>query len=71
VGRRNWLYAETPCGAKISAACYSLIETNKANGLQPYDYLRHVLEHIGAADTLEKTEVLLPWNVKRATAQEG
>ena len=64
VGRRNWLFADTSRGAKASATLYSLIETAKANGREPYAYLRHVLEHIGAADTLEKIEALLPWNVK-------
>jgi hypothetical protein len=64
VGRRNWLFADTPRGARASATAYSLIETAKANGLEPYDYLRHVLQHIAAADTVEKFEALLPWNVK-------
>ena len=43
-----------------------LIETAKANGLEPYAYLSHVLEHIGEADTVEKIEALLPWNVELA-----
>jgi len=64
VGRRNWLFADTPRGARASATVYSLIETAQANGLQPYDYLQHVLKHIAAADTVEKFEALLPWNVK-------
>jgi len=64
VGRRNWLFADTPRGARASATVYSLIETAKANNLEPYDYLHHVLKHIAAADTLEKLEALLPWNVE-------
>ena len=64
VGRRNWLFADTPRGARASATCYSLIETAKANGLEPYDYLRHLLQNIAAADTVEKLEALLPWNMK-------
>lgn len=64
VGRRNWLFADTPRGAHASAKCYSLVETAKANGLEPYEYLRHVLQHIAAADTVEKLEALLPWNMK-------
>mgnify|MGYP001826660262 CR=1 FL=1 len=64
VGRRNWLFADTPRGAKASATCYSLIETAKANGLEPYAYMRHVLQHIAAAKTVEDIEALLPWNVK-------
>jgi len=64
VGRRNWLFSDTPRGARASATCYSLIETARANGLEPYAYLHHVLQHIAAADTLEKIEALLPWNMK-------
>jgi len=36
----------------------------QGNGLEPYAYLHHVLQHIAAADTLEKIEALLPWNMK-------
>lgn len=68
VGRRNWLFSDTPKGAQGSATCYSLIETAKANGLEPYDYLHHVLQHIAAADTVEKLEALLPWNIKKIPA---
>lgn len=64
VGRRNWLFADTSRGAHASATVYSLIETAKANGLEPYEYLRHVLMHIATADTVEKVEALLPWNIK-------
>jgi transposase len=66
LGRKNWLFADTSRGARASATCYSLIETAKANGLAPYEYLRHVLTHIGAAETLEQVEALLPWNVCQA-----
>ena len=71
VGRRNWLFADTPRGAKASATCYSLIETAKANGLEPYAYLSYVLQHIAAADTVEKLEALLPWNVPSPEKQES
>jgi hypothetical protein len=64
IGRRNWLFSDTPRGAQGSATCYSLIETAKANGLEPYHYIHHVLQHIAAADTVEKLEVLLPWNIE-------
>jgi hypothetical protein len=69
LGRKNWLFADTARGARASATVYSLIETAKANGQEPYEYLRHVLMHIAAADTVEKVEALLPWNVKMDTAQ--
>ena len=71
VGRRNWLFADTARGAKASATCYSLIETAKANGLEPYAYLSYVLQHIGAADTVEKLEALLPWNAPAHQMQES
>ena len=63
VGRKAWLFADTTQGAKASATCYSLIETAKANELEPSAYLHHVLKHIAGADTVEKLEALLPWNV--------
>jgi hypothetical protein len=64
VGRRNWLFADTSRGAKASATVYSLIETARANGLEPYDYLRQVLQDIGAAKTVEDIEALLPWHIR-------
>ena len=68
VGRRNWLFSDTPRGARASATCFSLVETAKANGLEPYAYLNRVLADIGSADTLEKLEVLLPWNIGKVGA---
>lgn len=62
LGRKAWLFADTPQGARASATCYSLIETAKANDLEPASYINHVLDHIAEADTLEKLEALLPWN---------
>jgi len=64
VGRRNWLFADTPKGAQASAMYYSLIESAKANGLEPYDYLHRVLKQLAYADSVEKLEALLPWNMK-------
>ncbi|EWH01126.1 transposase IS66 [Halomonas sp. BC04] len=63
LGRRAWLFADTSQGAKASATCFSLIETAKANELEPSAYIHHVLAHIAGADTVEKLEALLPWNV--------
>ena len=50
-------------GAKASAHLYSLIETAKANGLEPYIYLRHVFARLPRAGSVEDMEALLPWNV--------
>ena len=44
---------------------YSLVETAKANGLEPYTWLRHVLAKIASASTADDYEALMPWNVKR------
>jgi len=46
VGRKNWLFCNTPRGADASAAVYSIIETAKANGLKPFDYLKFLLERL-------------------------
>lgn len=46
IGRKNWLFCNTPDGADSSAIIYSAIETAKANNLKPYDYLEYVFEMI-------------------------
>lgn len=46
VGRKNWLFSCTPEGASASACIYSLIETAKANGLEPYWYLKYLLKNL-------------------------
>jgi len=65
IGRKNWLFSDTPRGAHASATCYSLIETAKANGIDPSQYIQFVLKNIADADTLEKLEALLPWNMSK------
>lgn len=60
VGRKNWLFSGSPRGAKASAAIYSLIETVKANGLEPYRYLRFLFEKLPTASTDAKRRALLP-----------
>ncbi|MEJ1335802.1 MAG: IS66 family transposase [Candidatus Sedimenticola sp. (ex Thyasira tokunagai)] len=62
IGRKNWLFSDTDRGAKASAALYSLIETAKANGLEPYAYLQRIFKELPAAQSLEEIEALLPWN---------
>lgn len=63
VGRKNWLFSASVAGAKASANLYSLIETAKANGLEPYVYLRHVFARLPRAASVEDMEALLPWKV--------
>jgi len=54
------MFSDTPDGAKASARLYSLVETAKVNGLEPYTYLRHVFTDLPQAQTLEDIEALLP-----------
>jgi transposase len=65
LGRKNWLFADTPAGAHASAALYSLIETAKANDLEPYQYLRHVFKELPKAQSVSVIESLLPFNIDR------
>ena len=65
IGRKNWLFSGTPEGAQASALLYSLIETAKANKLEPYAYLRYIFEKLPVAEMLEDYEALLPWNITR------
>lgn len=62
-GRKNWIFSDTPRGAKASAALYSLIETAKANHLEPYRYLRRIFKELPAAQSLDDIDALLPWNI--------
>ena len=63
LGRKNWLFSNSVKGVNASANLYSLIETAKANGLEPYAYLRHVFTELPKAQTLEAIEALLPGNI--------
>lgn len=65
IGRKGWLFADTPKGAHASAVHYSLVETAKANGLEPYQYLREVFSRLPYAETVEELEALLPWKIKK------
>ena len=61
IGRKNWLFANTPRGARASATIYSIIETAKENGLIPFQYLTYLFErmpNLGAGSLDE----LLPWS---------
>ncbi|SPF10914.1 hypothetical protein PSCFBP3800_00853 [Pseudomonas syringae group genomosp. 3] len=62
IGRKAWLFSDTPKGATASAQIYSLVETAKLNGQEPYTWLRHVLERLPHAASVEDYEALLPWN---------
>lgn len=64
LGRKNWLFCDTPNGAEASAIVYSLVESAKANGIEPFAYLQHVLvqlPYLGKSPSHENLESLMPW----------
>jgi transposase len=63
IGRKNWLFSNTPNGASASATIYSIIQTAIANNLKPYDYLNYVFSQIQLSKDLQ-IEDLLPWSDK-------
>jgi transposase len=67
VGRKNWIFSATSRGAHASAALYSVIESAKANGHEPYWYLRFLFEGLISARTTEQFAALLPQNIDPKT----
>ena len=70
IGRKGWLFADTPQGAHASATHYSLIESAKANGVEPFAYYAWLLEKLPYAETVEDYEKLLPWNFKKLASDQ-
>jgi hypothetical protein len=64
IGRKNFLFSKSPKGATASAIVYSVIETAKANGLNPFFYLTYLFEKLPNIDTgnMEQLDELLPWS---------
>jgi transposase len=62
IGRKAWLFSDTPAGANSSAILYSLIETAKANGVEPSSWINYVLNNIASAKTVDDYDALMPWN---------
>ncbi|MBQ1241562.1 MAG: IS66 family transposase [Lachnospiraceae bacterium] len=65
VGRKNWLFSDTPKGASASAAVYSIVETAKANGLNVFTYLEYLLLYMPDMDWRnhpEDLDALMPWS---------
>jgi len=65
IGRRNWLISGSPMGATASAGWYSIVETAKANEVEPYLYLRHILSHLPDSKNRKDYRFLLPWNLSK------
>ena len=64
IDRKNFLFANTPSGAKSSAVIFSLIQTAAENGLDPFRYLTWLLASAAEMDLAQPDAVqaLLPWN---------
>jgi transposase len=63
LGRKNWIFSGTPSGAHASAGLYSLIETAKASGHEPYRYLCYLFDRLPKATTKEERLALLPYRI--------
>jgi hypothetical protein len=61
IGRKNWLFSQSVQGVKSSANLYSLIETAKANNLEPYGYLKRVFTALPNAENYNAVDELLPF----------
>jgi hypothetical protein len=61
IGRKAWLFLNTPAGAHASSVMYSLIKTAKANDLHPTRYFEYLLEKLPNSTTAD-LELLLPWS---------
>jgi hypothetical protein len=71
IGRKNWLFSASVKGVEASANLYSLIETAKANGLEPYAYLRYLFTELPKAETVQAIEALLPGNIDKDQIRIG
>jgi len=65
IGRKNWLFNNTPKGAEASAMIYSIIETVKENKINPFDYLTAVFRKAPNLPANSSVDALLPWNLCR------
>lgn len=63
IGRKNWMFCGNTRGAIASANLFSLIETTKAHGHHPYNYLNHVFTLLPLAKTPEQLQALLPYHI--------
>ena len=60
IGRKDFLFCDSVAGANTSANLYSLIETAKANGIEPYAHLRSVFTELPQATSVDEIDALLP-----------
>ena len=64
IGRKNWLFSNTPRGAEASAGMYSVVITAKANGLNPRAYVQWLLDEMPNAGNIDDDVIdkFLPWS---------
>ena len=65
IGRKNWLFSDTVKGATASSIVYTIVETAKANGIEPYAYLYKllsILPSLGKTPPNEELDKLMPWH---------
>jgi transposase/exonuclease VII small subunit len=64
IGRKGWLFCNTPRGARASTVVYSIVETAKENGLKPFEYLTFLFEQLPNLDKSDPAaiEALMPWS---------
>ena len=62
VGRRNWLFAGSRAGGERAAAIYTVIQTHKANGVDPQTYIADVIGKVAADWPASRWDELMPWN---------
>jgi hypothetical protein len=68
LGRKGWLFSDTVHGAVASANLYSLVETAKANGVEPHAYLSRLFERLPHLKAVEDYEAMLPWKIQPSSS---
>ena len=71
IGRKGWLFANSVAGANAAATIFSIIETCKHHKVEPYDYLRHVLNALPQCQTIDDYEKLLPYKIDKSLLGVG
>ena len=70
MGRKAWLFADTPDGARANAVLYSLVRTAIANDIDPYKYLVTILTKWPRTKKATDVQSLMPWSLKDEWAEE-
>ncbi|WP_438829790.1 transposase domain-containing protein [Alkalispirochaeta sphaeroplastigenens] len=65
IGRKNWMMSGSPAGAAASCAIFSLVETAKENGLEPFSYLHYIFQRVPRITSPAGWDELLPGNLTR------